>query len=360
MNQRQKAQWQFERSGANLTVGAAEQCPIDPTLLALTTSESDYVVKTFQSGLTAEVFHIRIDGRDYTLKKKRQVAKVANIDGQLSFLNEVQCRAKFQSIKNDPEQSHKFSHIVSTIYADYRMGIMLSEWIPGTPITELSSSIVEQLFTTLVECEKTGLFEWDLSSGNILVDEQGNLRLFDFGYMYPFEPLIAFNNNGLCDPMFHFCERFETRFLSGWFMQQGYSEKKCIELFKVVKQVACKVLKQKQQWLIREGARSELVNEVEQLLRCYQRAVDSEDELKRLYRLEMFRSHVLDIEDDLGGKSCTETTLQRIEFVKAEIEQNYEQLQAGGVLFHANENQTKQALIASYKQKMTLARGYQL
>ena len=29
--------------------------------------------------------------------------------------------------------------------------------------------------------------EWDLCSGNLLVDRQEQLWLFDFGYMYPFD-----------------------------------------------------------------------------------------------------------------------------------------------------------------------------
>ncbi len=34
--------------------------------------------------------------------------------------------------------------------------------------------------------------EWDLCSGNLLVDRQEQLWLFDFGYMYPFDPLREF------------------------------------------------------------------------------------------------------------------------------------------------------------------------
>ncbi len=360
MNQRQERQKQFDESGKNLVVGCAEDSPIAPETLAMTTNESDYVIETFQSGLTAEVYHIRVDGRDYTLKKKRQVAKVSNLDGQYSFLNEVQCRATLQSKKNDPQQSHRFTNVVSTVYADYRLGIILSEWIPGGPITELTATLVEQLFTTLINIEQAGLFEWDLSSGNLLVDDNGKLWLFDFGYMYPFSPLREFNNNGLSDPMFHFCERFETRFLSGWFIQQSYSEQQCLSLFQIVKQAACAVLNQKCQWLMNEGAPTELIDQVEQLISTYQDAVSSESKLKQLYHREMFRSHVLDIDDDLSGKSCTETTLKRIEIVQTQIAQDFERLKQGGALFHANANQTKQTLIESYQHKLMLARSYQV
>ena len=39
----------------------------------------------------------------------------------------------------------------------------------------------------------------------------GRIRLFDFGYMYRFDPLRACNSNGLLTPQHHGAERFETR-----------------------------------------------------------------------------------------------------------------------------------------------------
>ncbi len=84
--------------------------------------------------------------------------------------------------------------------------------IDGEPIHQLTPPLIAQLFTTLEACEEQGLMEWDLCSGNLLVDRQEQLWLFDFGYMYPFDPLREFNSNGLADPLFHFVERFETRF----------------------------------------------------------------------------------------------------------------------------------------------------
>lgn len=77
MNQRQRAQQLFEKSTKPLIVGDKRHCPISPGELAQTTSDSHYVVETFDSGLTAEVFHIRIDGKDYTLKKKTSYGQSA-------------------------------------------------------------------------------------------------------------------------------------------------------------------------------------------------------------------------------------------------------------------------------------------
>ena len=116
-----------------------------------------------------------------------------------------------QQLKDDPVTAPRFTHIVPTLYADYRLGILLSpdRRRADTPV---DPPLIAQLFTTLEACEEQGLMEWDLCSGNLLVDRQEQLWLFDFGYMYPFDPLREFNSNGLADPLFHFVERFETRF----------------------------------------------------------------------------------------------------------------------------------------------------
>ncbi|GAM63552.1 hypothetical protein JCM19232_2532 [Vibrio ishigakensis] len=111
MNERQLQQQKFDLSGESLVVGNIDECPLSPEQLALTTAESDYVIESFDSGLTAEVFHIRVEGRDYILKKRRPQAKVQNPDGQYSFLNEVQRRADFKAVEHNPD----FRHIVKTI-----------------------------------------------------------------------------------------------------------------------------------------------------------------------------------------------------------------------------------------------------
>lgn len=360
MDQRQKQQFQFEQSGENLIVGSIANCPISPDQLALTKSESPYVIEAFQSGLTAEVFRVRFDGKDYTLKKKRPEAKVQNINGQLSFLNEVQRRFDLQQQKDCPETSHDFACIVATIYADYRLGIILSDWIEGTPVRTVSSSLLSQLFLTLSACEKIGLFEWDLCAGNLLLDDDHKLWMFDFGYMYPFDPLTELNSDGLNAPLFQFCERFETRFLSGWLIEHNCTHQESLSVFKNVKHEALKVLFEQCEWLRKNKASETVIQTKERLLFKYQTALQSEQKLERLFIVEMFRSHVLDIEDDIDGKSCTATTLKRVDAVIEMIEGHYEFLCEQGALFYHNDGKTKQELIDAYQEKLALVRKYQL
>lgn len=357
---RHKIQRQFENSDANLIVGNIEKCPISPKQLALTTSDSPYVVQTFKSGLTAEVYRIRLGAKEYTLKKKRPVARVKNLDGQFSFLNEVQRRFDFQKLKDDPQTSASFRCIVETVYADYRLGIILSDWIEGEPIKELTPSLLSQLFSTLIECEKVGLFEWDLCSGNLLVDRNQKLWLFDFGYMYAFDPLTEFNSDGTNSPLFQFCERFETRFFSGWLLEQDYSHHQSIAVFRNVKQAAVSVLEGKISWLECHRADSAILHYSESLRDQYLTALESDDALENLFTLEMFRSNVLDIEDDLDGKSCTPTTIKRVNTVLEMVENFYPLLQKQGALFFDNKGKSKQELIESYKKKMNLVKQHQL
>lgn len=359
MNQRQRAQQLFDKSGKPLIVGDKRHCPISPGELAQTTSDSHYVVETFDSGLTAEVFHIRIDGKDYTLKKKRPIARVQNLDGEYSFLNEVQRRADFHKLKNDPTTADDFRCIVETVYADYRIGIILSEWIEGTPF-EPTPKLLNDLFSTLVSCEQAGLFEWDLCSGNLLLDENNQLKLFDFGYMYPFEPRHEFNSDGINAPLFQFCERFETRFFSGWALDYSGNDQDRISVFRTVKHAAHIALEAKLAWLKKENGSGEVIALTDSLRNRYQQALDDRALLEQLYLVEMFRSHVLDIEDDLHGKSCTPMTMKRVEAVLEMIAQHFTLLADQGALFFDNEGKTQQELIDIYQHKRILVEKYQL
>ena len=124
MNLRQQQQQAFDRSGQPLIVGDVNHCPLPPETLAALGPDSPYVVQVYGSGLTGEVYRLRIAGKEYNLKKRRAVAGVANLNGQLSFLNEVQRRQALQRLKDDPNTAPRFTHIVPTLYADYRLGIL--------------------------------------------------------------------------------------------------------------------------------------------------------------------------------------------------------------------------------------------
>jgi hypothetical protein len=358
---RQQSQLAFAASGQPLVVGDMTACPLPPAELAALTPDSPLVIEHFSGGLTARVLHLCIDDVHYTLKQQRAEALVRNIDGETSFLNEVQRRADFTRLKADPAWAGRFDHIVPTLYADYRQGIILSPWLPGKPLAEFNADVFRQILTTAVACEEAGLMEWDLCPGNI-IDDHGHVWLFDFGYMYPFDPLVDFNSNGLSDPLFHACERFETRNFFGWLLRQGDTLEKtaALDLYRDLKQVAVAVYQQKLAWLTERGASPAVLGWVDSFIRRWQQALQDPAALESLYEVENFRSQVLDIEDDLHGKSCSRFTLQRLDFVEQCIRTRFSALQEGGALFYDNAGKSQQELLALYADKRRQVLHYQL
>jgi hypothetical protein len=360
MNQRQKEQQRFDESNNNLVVGNVSNCPLPLYELARIQPDSPYVVEVFNSGLTAEVYHLKISGAEYTLKKKRTVALVQNPDGRYSFLNEVQRRHDLQTLKDNSATSEAYRHIVPTLYADYRQGIILSPWLEGELMQVPDKQSVSQLFSTLLACEQAGLFEWDLCAGNIIIDNSNHLWLFDFGYMYRFNPLRDFNSNGTSDPLFQFCERFETRFLSGWLAGNDSNREQALAVFRIVKEAALETLLAKVDWLTRNHADSQVITLSESLIKEYQAALESPQLLEQQFTLDLFRSHVLDIEDDISGKSCTPTTSKRVSSVIKMLDKDYELLKAGGALFYHNAGKKRSELLKYYVEIAELVEQYQV
>lgn len=360
---RQQSQLAFEASGANLVVGDASACPLPPSELAALPLDAPCVVEHFGGGLTARVLHLCLDGRHFTLKQKRAKALVHNVDGQTSFLNEVQRRADFTRLKADPSWAGRFEHIVPTLFADYRQGIILSPWIAGEPLAHFDAGIFRQVLETAVACEEAGLMEWDLCPGNILESTTGgasHVWLFDFGYMYPFDPLRDFNSNGRADPLFHACERFETRNFFGWLLARGLPHTEELRLFHELKEVAASVYQGKLERLRTRGAEKPVLDWLGGHVARWQQALQSPEALERLFEVENVRSQVLDIEDDLHGKSCTPLTLRRVDYVLRALQERFHALEEGGALFYGNAGKSQAQLLEDYAQKRRLVEQYQI
>ncbi|OLQ81363.1 hypothetical protein BIT28_27580 [Photobacterium proteolyticum] len=358
--QRQQAQLDFVSSGQNITVGTLDDLPVSLEQLKATTPQSDYVVDTFNSGLTAVVYHLRIGGTDWTLKQKREVSLVKNIDGQTSFLNEVQRRRDITQLKQrDPDS---FKHIVDTQFASYQDGIILSPWIKGELLHTLSADVFSQIFSAIVSLELNGLFEWDFCPGNILLGPQGEVKLFDFGYMYQFNPLQHFNSNGRATPLFHGIERFETRFLFDYFLKNptNLSAKAQFELYRVEKQCALSAYQHKLQQLSALEPAQAVIEHLEGLTRRWQRALDNDDALHELYLIESYRSSLLDLLDDLHGQSCSVYTLKKADWVLELVECHFEKLKANEAFFFGDETLEKGELVAKLSRLRKDAEKYQL
>lgn len=359
--QRQQQQLAFQASNQNIEVGLASACPLAVAELAKIDEHSPHVREVFDGGLTAKVYHLEVDGSHYCLKQQRRPALVKNADGATSFLNEVQRRQDLQALKQRPATSAAFKHIVPTLYANYREGIILSPWIEGTILDRFSREIFNQLFSTLFALEQAGLMEWDLSPGNILYDGH-NIHLFDFGYMYRFDPLAEYNSDGLTLPEFHAAERFETRNLFGFLLryQDSMTESDRLALFRELKEAALDSYTQKRIWLRQNYAKTQIIDWVTTIIARWEKALDCDTALACLYRAESFRSHCLDIADDLSGKSCTPTTLLRIDAVIETLATHYLELKARDALLFDNKDLGQHDLIHKYQACRKQAEKYLL
>lgn len=327
--QRHQAQLAFAASGAELEVGSLADCPLPIEQLLATTATSPWVTRHFAGGLTAEVYRIEAGGRPWTLKRARERCKVVNVDGQTSFLNEVQRRAEIQRLKARPGGAERFAALVDTRYASYRRGLLLSPWIDGEAVRDWDERQLLQLFDCLHELLLEGLFEWDLCPGNLLDD--GRIRLFDFGYMYRFDPLREFNSNGTAMPQFHCAERFETRhYFAHLLGLEKQSEARALDAFALEKRIALQAYQRLQRELRQRGASPGVLAWLETIGRRWQGAL--RDGLEGLYLQEAWRSHWLDLHDDLGGQTCTPLTLARIDWLHACLAARHPDLRRLGLL----------------------------
>lgn len=360
VDERRRSQLDFLKSNQEIEVGEKEKLPMPLTEILKIDENSPYVEKEFKSGLTAYVYKLKINDKYYTLKRKREKILVLNDDGQTSFLNEVQRRRDFENLKK--ADSDKFSGIVDTVYASLNHGIILSEWIEGDFITSFSVPVFESIYSTLFEVEKAGLFECDLSSPNLLIDENNQVHFFDFGYMYPYNPLVHYNSDGMKNSVFHCAERLESRFLMQYLLEledkKGLSA--VLDIFRLDKEVALCYYEKKLSWLEQNDADKSIINWQKNFIHLWQNGLKNADELQKVYELESFRSYILDVHDDLSGKSCTPATLQKAKKLIEKIKDNYLFFKENNGLFWGDEMLDKTQLIEKYTRWQKEAKSYQL
>lgn len=350
--QRRRAQLAFVVSEQELEIGEASRLPRPLADLATLPADSPLVEQVFAGGLTAVVYKLCIDGRRWALKRQRPQSLVQNVDGQTSFLNEVQRRKELQELQAlAPSAAPLREHLVQTHYASLRHGLLLSPWVEGAPLQRFDGRVFDQLFATLVELELAGFFEWDLSPGNLL-DDGERVTLFDFGYMYRFDPLAHYNSNGLDTPLFHGIERFETRCFFGFLLQNPLALEQAglLALFREEKELALSHYQHKLSRLERARAAPAVLRWQRAILQRWSTALASPRGLDELYLLESFRSHVLDLLDDLHGKSCTPHTLNKAAAVSQLLREHHSLLAERGGLFFGDEALSRAELLAKYHQ----------
>lgn len=358
---RQDEQLKFLKSGEEILVGNVANLPIPLNRLLKMEESSPEIVRAISKGLTAHIYKLRAGGEYWTLKRKRDKIAVQNADGQTSFLNEIQRRAEFEELKRVPKNAVYLSGIVDTNYASLLQGIILSPWIDGEEISEYNRSNLESIFKTLHFLSINGFFEWDLCPGN-LIENDGKVTLFDFGYMYRYNPLKDFNSDGTDNPVFHPAERFETRSFFGYLLDLESTSGMDAVLRQLVheKEIALKWYEETLRYLESAKAEDYVIKRYRELIEKWNTALSSPDHQNRLYLTEGFRSWVLDVHDDLSGKTCTPHTIKKLTKATEILGEHYDLLKQEKAFFFGDEKLNQDELIKKYKKDMKNVEKYQI
>ena len=357
---RQKYQVDFTKSGKELEAGNIENLPLPISEMEKIDKDSKYVVKYFGGGLTSEVMKLKINDKFYTLKKKRETSLVQNVDGATSFLNEVQRRFDFEKLKET--DSGMYSGIVDTVYASFKKGFILSNWIEGDEIVKYDKNIFDEIFKNLTYMEYAGIFEYDMINGNLLLTSDKKVIMYDFGYTYTFNPLTEYNPDGLEADIFHSAERFETRCFMQHLMdiEEEIGLEKALSLYSCEKEIAIKWYKIKLDWLKKNQANDYIISRIENYIKLWENGLKNRKDLTRLYNLESFRSYLLDVHDDISGKSCNPDTFKKIEKVILFTTENYDFIKSNNGFFWGDEKLTKNQLLEKYGKYKKEVIEYQL
>ena len=359
--QRQTEQLDFVANGASLVLGSLADFPLDLATLKDLQASDPCVEAMLDSGLTARVYRLNAQGRRWTLKRARPQARVRNVDGQTSFLNEVQRRVDLERLKRQPGSEKRWAGIVDTVFASFRDGVMLSPWIDGRHIDNWDERKLSQVLGLTCELWLEGLFEWDLCRGNLLDDGQ-QLRLFDFGYMYRFNPLQQFSSagHGTDVPLFHPAERFESRCFCAALLdiEQSRGRDAALALYRLEKEIALEAYRDMRSRNAARGGSAVVQTWLDGIVMRWEQALVGD--LGSLYLAENWRSHVLDLDDDLRGQTCTPMTLRRADWVLAALHEHEGALRAQQAFFWGDESRNASQLRDRYEEHRREARRFQL
>jgi hypothetical protein len=333
--------------GDELEVGNLLASPWSIEDLVALDGYEPFVRERIGGGLIANVF--RLDGMtcDWALKRVRVRPHVTKAIAQTSFLNEVQRRADVERLKSAPGSAERWRMLADTHYASLRRGVILSPWIGGEMVTEWDERKLAQLFKTICALWMQGLFEWNLSPSNI-VDDGRQIHLFDFGHMYRFDPQHYFNSagNGRDHPMFHPVERFETRNYSAVLLRMEIEQggDAALAAFRLQKSIALDAYENMRDKAARRGADAAVVMWLDGIMKRWRAGLRGD--IATLYLRELWRSHRVDVEDDLRNKSGTQQTLDRLDWLLAAVNEHFYALTTQQALFWGDEDKRQDELRA--------------
>lgn len=120
---RQARLLQMLESKEEIRIGRERDCPLPLAQLIRLTGDHPDVIKCYGHGLTAEVFHLKVEGHHWCLKRRRKDSLVANVDGKTAFLTELERRREIESLR----ELHPtiLSNVVCTSFGSARAGVLV-------------------------------------------------------------------------------------------------------------------------------------------------------------------------------------------------------------------------------------------
>lgn len=354
-------------SGEEVRVGDPKRLPMHYRELAQITADHPLVTGNW-SGLTAHIFRIQLGDFQYTLKIRREESLVRNTDGILAFMTELMCRRRIESARQDNyTPGTPLHYMVKSIFGSLNHGILLSPWIEGrtlweVPTREWTDQLLLSYHAAQVMLCRLGIFDWDPCPGNILLDTQGNARLFDFGYAYFFDPCIEYNSTALLRPQAHTAERFESRALFPSLMKGGENlfGTHAYDLWQRSKLAVIPRYYKFSENLHGIGAERRFVWHYYHLAKRWEDALGNEADARALFLSELYRSLVQDMEAELTVHFCTPITMQKTEIILTLLKKHYAELHQAGFLIPGDGELSAAQLLEKYRQKQQAVADHQL
>lgn len=351
--QRQQAALAWLASGCELSIGDASRLPCPPEALAALTPSSTGVHRHVASGLTGDVYELRLHGQHLAVKVARTESRVRNLDGETAFVNEL---LRHQELATARDAGAALPGILHAHYGSLRHRLLVTPWVDGGPPDLSDARVLRQLFNTGVHLHLAGHFEWDWSPGNLLDDGQ-QVWLFDFGYQYRFDPLTQFNSagDGLSCPQHHLVERLGARCVFAALLdtETTWGLAAAVAQFTQFQALGLAAMQLLHAQLAQRGAQAKPLQTLQDWRSKAGTALACDP--ATAYRCEGWVAHLTDVLDDLHGQSCDPRTLQRLGWLQQVLHQHAAALQAAGFL-----NQPPSAMQAQLLQYQAQAQQWQL
>ncbi|HOT74222.1 MAG TPA: phosphotransferase, partial [Candidatus Wallbacteria bacterium] len=157
-------------------------------------------------------------------------------------------------------------------------------------------------------------------------------------------------------------ERFETRSFMQYLMdiEDEKGRAAALEEYRMEKELAVEYYHRTLSWLRSNRADQGIINWKTGIIGLWENGLENHAALEKLYALESLRSYILDIHDDVGGRSCTLETLKKADRVISAFESGAAALSGIPALSWGDEKLDRAELVYKYRRLREKAVEYQI